>query len=50
MSIVYLITGFVITSILTLLIFAPFEPIDDEIADALDYENQQEKMRKALGL
>lgn len=50
MSIVYLVAGFIATSILTLLIFAPFEPIDDEIADALDYENKQKKMRKALGL
>ena len=50
MSVIYLIAGFIVTSILTLLIFAPFEPIDDEIADALDYENKQEAMRKALGL
>lgn len=50
MSLIYLIAGVIATSILTMLIFAPTEPIDDAIADALKYDENKEKMRKALGL
>lgn len=50
MTILYLATGAIITLVLAILIFAPFEPIDDEIAEALKYEQKKEKMGKALGL
>lgn len=50
MTIIYLLTSLIITAILTILIFAPLEPIDEEIANALNYDQNQEKMRKALGL
>lgn len=50
MTIIYLITAIIGAGILTMLVFAPFEPIDAEIRDALNYDQSQEKMRKALGL
>lgn len=50
MTAIYLITAIVASLILTILVFAPLEPIDEEIANALNYDQNQEKMRKALGL
>ena len=36
------------SALLTMLIFAPLEPIDEEIAEALKYETNKEKMGKAI--
>lgn len=50
MSVLIIVSAIIGVGILTLFVFAPLEPIDDEIANALKYDQNQEKMRKALGL
>lgn len=48
MTALWIITAVISSVILTLLVFAPFEPIDLEIRDALNYDAKQEAIAKAI--